>query len=139
MAKKNSTPIIERILLAACSTFWFGCNGHEEAVALYGCPPEECHDDSSSSSAETSSSSVSLSSSSSMDVSPAPLYGVFYSSSHAPSSSSEDLGQIMPEYGVPLPDLSISSSSDSWAESSSSQDLEEAMPVYGIPYPIRRD
>jgi hypothetical protein len=146
----------EKLLLAACSTFWFqSCitDSENRATPEYGAPIPSS-DGMSSSSEQAVSSSVELPSSSSMDVGPQPLYGVFYSSSSTtPSSSSLEVFQ--PEYGVTIPPSSSSSSpkvdttsvltsssaaygvltpsSSSVAPSSSS--LEIMQPLYGITNP----
>jgi len=109
----------EKVILAACGTFWFqSCIHDGEAAPMYGV---NVVPNSSSSATDTAqSSSVELSSSSSMDVGPMPLYGVFYSSTDVGSSSSTD---------------TVSSSS---LQASSSSELGVSSPVYGVSQPIEQ-
>jgi len=138
MSKRHWTITkLERILLAACGSFWFhGCQDTQQVSGpLYGVTPPPSSEQWSG---EASSSSIG---------GVQPVYGVIYSSA-TQSQSSSSLGEVMSYYGIIRP-MSVDASSSSKASSSStpassgvassaevttpsSSSLSVVYPLYGI-------
>ena len=101
----------KKLALALTGFFWASCDfgsSTTEEAALYGCPPEGCHQDSPNSSNSNLSSSDKSSSSETAGQSSDNKKDDSSSSVEPKSSSSFDM-QVVPLYGVQLKDLSSSS------------------------------